>query len=126
MASFFCPHCGSKAEYKFAAPNFCYKCGLAYEGFSSAVQKHKKTSKLLRGNFTEENLDNENEEQEEDDEEGYFSNSTRVPRISKISVEIDASSDVRVIKFSNLMSSNYETSAFPKGKTQNLSDLSDD
>jgi hypothetical protein len=124
MASIFCPNCGCKAEYKFSAPNFCYKCGLPYNIGSSAVQKHKQISRSKR--TADEDVDFAEESEDEDVEETYFSNSTRVPRISRLNVDIEMSSDVRVVKFSDLTSPNYEATKFPKGKTQNLSDLSDD
>lgn len=126
MASIFCPHCGSKAEYKFSPPNFCYKCGMSYGGISTSVQKHKQVSRSRRSQVEDADDDVEYESEEDEVGESYFSNSTRVPRISKLSVEIDTSSDVRVVKFSDLMSPSYETSQFPRGKTQNLSDLSND
>jgi hypothetical protein len=128
MASIFCPHCGAKAEYNFSPPNFCYKCGLSYGGMDAAVQKHKQFSrnKNSKRDLGEEDVDVDSEDDYQDENESYFSNSTRVPRISKINVDIDISSDVRVVKFSDLMSPNYEIAQFPRGKTQSLSDLSDE
>lgn len=126
MASIFCPHCGSKSEYKFSPPNFCYKCGMSYGGISTSIQKHKQVSRSRRSQVEDMDDDVDFEEEDQGGEESYFSNSTRVPRISKLNVDIDTSSDVRVVKFSDLMSPSYETSKFPRGKTQNLSDLSND
>lgn len=126
MASIFCPNCGCKAEYKFSAPNFCYKCGLPYNSGSSAVQKHKQISRSKRADDRDSDEDFDEDGDGDEIEESYFSNSTRVPRISKLNVDIEISSDVRVVKFSDLTSPNYEATKFPKGKTQSLSDLSDD
>lgn len=110
MAAIFCPVCGSKSEYKFAVPNFCYKCGSAY---NQAV-----SSPLIKKNL----INNDYEEEEEDDDGGAdesdFSNSTRVPRISRLQVEIDASTDVRVVKFEDLL--NNGSSSFERPKNLDL------
>jgi hypothetical protein len=126
MAFIFCPHCGCKAEYKFSAPNFCHKCGLPYNSGTSAVQKHRQLSRSKR--LRDEDLEEEPEdiENEDDTGESYFSNSTRVPRISRLNVDVEMSSDVRVVKFSDLISPNYEATKFPRGRTQSLSDFSDE
>ena len=126
MAFIFCSHCGSKAEYKFSPPNFCYKCGMSHGGIATSVQKHKQISRSRRSEANDIEDEGEYEDTEDENGESYFSNSTRVPRITRLSVDIDASSDVRVIKFSDLMSPSYEATQFPKGKTQSLSDLSND
>lgn len=99
---------------------------MSYGGISTSMQKHKQVSRSRRSQEEDVGDDVEYENEEDEVGESYFSNSTRVPRISKLNVDIDISSDVRVVKFSDLMSPSYETSQFPRGKTQNLSDLSND
>lgn len=108
MAIIFCPVCGSKSEYKFAVPNFCYKCGSAYNQTSNLNKKN-----LIDSSYEEDDYDDSNED--EDD----FSNSTRVPRISKLQIEIDSSTDVRILKFENLL--NNTASSFEKPKNLELS-----
>ena len=113
MASIFCPSCGSKSEYKFATPNFCFKCGNSYSQSSSSP-------KIVRNLKTSESKDSypdERDEEEEDFDEdfGEFSNSTRVPRISRLQVDIDSSTDVRVVKFGDLLNEN-STSSFKRPK----------
>jgi len=109
MATIFCPVCGSKSEYKFAIPNFCYKCGSAYNQSTNLNKKN-----LVNDDY-EENDDEDGSEDESD-----FSNSTRVPRISRLQVEIDASTDVRVIKFQDLL--NNTSSPFERPKNLDLNE----
>lgn len=110
MASIFCPACGCKSEYKFATPNFCYKCGSAYNQSSSCSNKNNESN----------NIDEDYQDDEEDDGDvGDFSNSTRVPRISKIQVEIDSSTDVKIVKFQDLLNGN-SSSQFKKPKNLEL------
>lgn len=109
MALIFCPQCGAKAEYQFAPPNFCSKCGLSYQGShkpaSLLSQRQQKTSRLsssLRNQAEEEDLDDEN--QEDGDNSGpVFSDSTRVPRLRGIAVDLDHSSNNRVFKMEDLI-----------------------
>lgn len=108
MASIFCPSCGSKSEYKFAIPNFCYKCGNSYS--QSAGLK-----KTILPSISED-VDLDEGEENEDFEE--FSNSTRVPRISRLQVEIDSSTDVKVLKFEDFI--NNSTSSFKRPKNLDI------
>ncbi len=102
MAAIFCPVCGSRSEYKFAVPNFCYKCGSAYNQ-SATLAKQAQTKKIIDDDY-------EDEEVEDDENFADFSNSTRVPRISQLQVEIDASTDVRVVKFEDLINGDSNSS----------------
>jgi hypothetical protein len=104
MAAIFCPVCGSKSEYKFATPNFCYKCGSAYNQLTNSLNLNKK-------NLIEDSYEDEDEDS---GDESDFSNSTRVPRISRLQVEIDASTDVRVVKFEDLLNNNSSSFERPK------------
>lgn len=114
MASIFCPSCGSKSEYKFAIPNFCYKCGTSYFQTSSV----NKFSRPIRSVISEE-VDLDEDEDVEDNEE--FSNSIRVPKISKLQVEVDSNTDVRVFKFENIIENS--TSSFKRPKNLNLDNI---
>lgn len=114
MATIFCPVCGCKSEYKFATPNFCYKCGSAYN--QSAASSYNLNKNYENNNN---NGDSDEDDGEDDGDMGDFSNSTRVPRISRLQVEIDASTDVRVVKFEDLLNSN-SISEFKKPKNLDL------
>ena len=107
MANIFCPSCGSKSVYNISPPNFCGKCGLPY------VQNNAPSARLSQSKFSSRKvLQQENDDHFEDDDDfddesvagSYYSDSNRVPRISKLSVEVDSSTDVRVFKFSDLIS----------------------
>jgi hypothetical protein len=111
MASIFCPSCGSKSEYKFAIPNFCFKCGSSY---SQASSFRKNIPPVVSDEL---DID-ENEDSEEFEE---FSNSTRVPRILKLQVDIDSNTDVKVLKFEDII--NNSVSSFKKPKNLDIGNL---
>lgn len=125
MASIFCPSCGSKSEYQFAAPNFCSKCGQPYAGKSF----HKKMpisaqNKLRKNQLDQQNpIDNEDDNEEEIYAEDVFSDSTRVPRLKSLQVDIDNSSDVRVVKMSDLLNGNFEHQSLKLGQRQSIDEV---
>jgi len=123
MASIFCPSCGAKSEYQFSAPNFCSKCGKPYlESRIETFTSQMRTAKSKKQNFRQ-NEDTFDEVEDSDDNDGGdFSSATRVPRITRLDVEIDSSTDVRVIKFGDLVNQNGDSS-FAKGKSLYLDDL---
>jgi hypothetical protein len=127
MANIFCPHCGSKAEYQFAAPNFCYKCGLPYSESRAVPKSQSPISRVSKSRILRnEDLDDQVEEDVEfDDDDSESTNINRVPRISKIQVEIDSSTDIRSYKFGDLVNGN-SSSTFKRSKTVNLEDLLDE
>lgn len=118
MANIFCPSCGSKSTYNLSPPNFCGKCGLPY------IQNKTYSARLSQSRFSSKKvLQQENDddfEDLEDDENqslgsSYFSDSSKVPRITKLNVDIDSSTDVRVFKFSDLFSEkNIDNDQFNK------------
>lgn len=114
MASIFCSSCGSKSEYKFAPPNFCYKCGSGY----SRSLNFSNSSKNFKAELAQD-TEVEDEDYEDEDSSEDFSNSTRVPRISRLQVEIDSSTDVKVVKFEDLLNNN-STSSFKRPKNLDL------
>jgi hypothetical protein len=118
MASIFCPSCGSKSEYKFATPNFCFRCGNPY----SSVSSLKKTSATINSPEIENAELDEDEDLEDPEDFEEFSNSTRVPRISKLQVEVDSTTDVRVFKFENIAENS--TSPFKRSKNLNIDNIS--
>lgn len=119
MAIVFCPSCGSKTSYQFAAPNFCSKCGQPYLSRSSVSLKAKK---IIERN---ENVDDEDYDGENFDSEGdSFSSSLTVPRISRIQVDLDFStSEVKSFKFGEIFGENNTEAKFPIKKTRDLNDL---
>jgi hypothetical protein len=120
MASIFCPSCGSKSEYKFATPNFCFKCGSAYSGSSNFTQ----SSKIFKQTSSKQSIEDDDTYEDEDSDENFedFSNSTRVPRISKLQVEIDSDTDVRVIKFEDFLNGNLN-SKFKRPKNLDIGNI---
>jgi hypothetical protein len=125
MASIFCPNCGSKSEYQFSAPNFCSKCGSAY------IEKNKKNLSVasqsnLKKNQVQDNFEDEEYEDDENQNDETFSSSTRVPRISSLKVDIDHSSDIRVVKMSDLANGNFTSSSLQLGKRQNIDEVIDE
>ena len=130
MKSIFCPSCGAKSEYQFAVPNFCSKCGKPYlENANSSVKVPPALSKMRNARFNQ----NPPEERDHDYDDDYddaggndddFSNASRVPRISRISVDIDSTTDVKVFKFEDLLSGGV--SEFKRSKNRNLDDLVDE
>jgi hypothetical protein len=126
MAAIFCPSCGARAEYQFSAPNFCSKCGKAYlESKMNNLTAKMRIAKTKNNSLTKnvEEIDDEYDFDDSDDaNDDGFSSATRVPHINKLQVEIDSSTDVRVIKFEDLINQN-SNSNFIKGKNLNLDDL---
>jgi len=114
MGNIFCPVCGNKSTYNLAPPNFCSKCGSAYNStfVTDSTELSRRMSSRRPANARIQQEDPENEE-EFDDEEGveggakmvgsYFSDSTKVPRINKLAVDIDCSTDVRTFKLSDIV-----------------------
>jgi hypothetical protein len=120
MGIAYCPSCGSKSNYQFAAPNFCSKCGQAYLSKSSSALKMKKAP--------QNDVDDENESYESDednfDDSNSFSNSLIVPRISRIQVDLDFStSEVKSFKFGEIFGENAVEARFPIKKTRDINDL---
>ena len=114
MGNIFCPVCGSKSTYNLAPPNFCSKCGSAYNStfVTDATQLSARMSSRRPINTRVEQQDPEDEEEFDDDEGdqggakmvgSYFSDSTKVPRINKLAVDIDCSTDVRTFKLSDII-----------------------
>lgn len=125
MATIFCPTCGSKATYMHAPPNYCAKCGQPYvPTFSSKPN--------LRSSLSNRNIRDDEDEIEGDDFDDdssirgdFYSDSNRVPRLSKISVEIDSSTDVRVFKMSDIIGE-QTSKQFQTNKPRNLNDFIDE
>lgn len=120
MAFIFCPSCGSRSEYKFATPNFCFKCGSAYSGSSNFTHSSKTFKNTASKTVSDDEDIYDDEEVEEDSED--FSNSTRVPRISRLQVEIDSDTDVKVMKFEDFLSGN-SNSSFKRPKNLDIGNI---
>ena len=130
MASIFCPTCGFKSEYQFSAPNFCSKCGKPYLEAHGISKSANLTSQMRSARFktpTQQNEELYDDEDEDSDDSGTdsFSNAVKVPRIRKLDVDIDLSTDVRVVKFENLLNGNSNSDVFLKSRSRQLDDLID-
>jgi len=126
MASIFCPSCGSKSEYQFAPPNFCSKCGQPYAGRTLHKKMPISAQVKLRKNQPEEEDLIEDFSDEESYGEDTFSDSTRVPRLRSLQVDIDHSSDVRVVKMSDLVNGNFEQQSLKLGERQSINEVMDE
>lgn len=122
MASIFCPTCGSKSEYQFAKPNFCYKCGNPYSITSKRIFSSLSKKKIVE----EDESDYGDDSEDESFEDESFSNSISVPRLSNLKVDIDSSTNVRVLKIEDLSKGNIIESKFQFGKRQNIGDIIDE
>ena len=71
----FCFECGHKLEYKFSAPNFCPQCGVKISGGEKAAASVKKPVESVAKKSVE--------------IEDGFTNSDRIPNISKLEFEIE-------------------------------------
>jgi uncharacterized Zn finger protein (UPF0148 family) len=115
MGNIFCPACGSKSTYNLSPPNFCSKCGSAYNSTfitnDSDLNKRMPSRRAASSRLQRQQVEDEEEFDDDTDESeggarvvgGYFSDSTRVPRINKIAVDIDCSTDVRTFKLSDII-----------------------
>jgi hypothetical protein len=125
MASIFCPNCGSKSEYQFSVPNFCSKCGNSYVERNKKITSSISRNSSVKANREEDFEDDEYQENEIDGEE-IFTNSTRVPRINSLKVDIDHSSDIRVVKMSDLINGSFNSNSLQLGKRQNIDEVIDE
>lgn len=48
MDKIFCPNCGTKHEFKFAAPKFCSQCGAATNSMSGTIENAEATPSPAR------------------------------------------------------------------------------
>jgi len=106
MSVIYCSECGKKHEYNFAKPNFCSSCGSSFGATKPKNQKPKEEE--------EEDYEDGDEEDFEDDGES-FTNSTRVPNIRKIQVEVETSAVYSTFDLGSLIGS--ESNPMPKGST---------
>ena len=126
MASIFCPSCGSKSEYQFAPPNFCSKCGQPYAGRTLHKKMPTSAQVKLRKTQSDEQDFSEDDEEVESYAEDVFSDSTRVPRLRSLQVDIDNSSDVRVVKMSDMLNGNFEQQSLKLGQRQSIDEVMDE
>ena len=105
MSVIYCSECGKKHEYNFAKPNFCSSCGSSFG--AAKLKKQKPKEEEEEGDY-----EDEDEEDFEDDGES-FTNSTRVPNIRKIQVEVETSAVYSTFDLGSLIGS--ESNPVPKG-----------
>jgi hypothetical protein len=123
MPAIFCPTCGSKSDYQFSMPNFCSKCGNSYieKRQNPILPKTTSASKVEPPDDRDDDWDDDGEDYDSDN----FSNASRVPRISRIDVDIDVDTGIRSFKFGDILNSNVN-STFKKSRNLNLDDLVDE
>jgi ribosomal protein L37E len=110
MSVIYCSECGKKHEYNFAKPNFCSSCGSP---FGAAKLKKQKPKEEEEEDYEDED-EYEDEEDFEDDGES-FTNSTRVPNIRKIQVDIETAAHYNTFDLGSIIGS--ESNPVPKGST---------
>lgn len=121
MALIFCSSCGNKSEYQFSPPNFCSKCGNSY----SIKFKNKENISISKKFSDQLNVEQDlyEDEDESNEEENFFSNSTRVPRISSIKVDIETSSSIRVVKMSDIVNGNSNEAKLKLGNRKDINEI---
>ena len=113
MSISYCPDCGKKHEYNFAKPNFCSSCGLSF-GTSKPKTINKVSAKEDAEDFDEEDFEGDDS----------FSNSTSVPNIRKIQVDIETSAEYNTFDLGSIIdgtSSVSSTASSPKRRSSSMS-----
>ncbi len=114
MSVIYCAECGKKHEYNFAKPNFCSSCG---NSFGAA-----KSKKINQPDPQKEYGDGE--DIDDDDEHEFFSNSTRVPNIKSIQVDIETHSQYNTFDLASIIGSESNSTSrnsTPKRKARSIS-----
>ena len=113
MSISYCPDCGKKHEYNFAKPNFCSSCGLSF-GASKPKTINKVSVKEDAEDFDEEDFEGDDS----------FSNSTSVPNIRKIQVDIETSAEYNTFDLGSIIdgtSSVSSRTSSPKRRSSSMS-----
>ena len=121
MPLIFCSSCGNKSEYQFSPPNFCSKCGNPHSSKIGSRKSLSSSKEVARDPLSEQ--DSDNEDDYENEEEDFFSNSTRVPRINSIKVDIESSSSVRVVKMSDIVNGNLSEEKLKLGNRKDINNI---
>lgn len=111
MSVIYCSECGKKHEYNFAKPNFCSSCGSPFGMAKLKKQKPKQEEE-------EEEYDDDEEEYDDEDFEDdgeSFTNSSRVPKIRKIQVDVETAAQYNTFDLGSIIGS--EANPVPKGST---------
>jgi hypothetical protein len=121
MPLIFCSSCGNKSEYQFSPPNFCSKCGNPHSSKIGSRKSLSSSKEVARDPLSEK--DSDNEDDYENEEEDFFSNSTRVPRINSIKVDIESSSSIRVVKMSDVVNGNLSEEKLKLGNRKDINNI---
>ena len=92
MSISYCPDCGKKHEYNFAKPNFCSSCGSPF-GAAKMKTINRASTQKDDGDFDEEDFEGDDS----------FSNSTSVPNIRKIQVDIETSAEYNTFDLGSII-----------------------
>ena len=114
MNATFCSNCGAKHTYTYAKPKFCSSCGFNLgPELKTAVAKSKPNI--------------EDEYEDEDDEDGEFSNSSHVPTIRKLEVEVEKYAESTSFTLGSIFGQVDQLPAQPRRRTsQSLGDFVND
>jgi hypothetical protein len=124
MSLIFCSNCGNKSEYQFSPPNFCSKCGTSYSSrFGVKKTKSSIKDKSQNSSSEEEYFEEINDSSEDED---FFSNSTRIPIINSIKVDIESYSNIRVVKMSDIVNGNSSEDKLKLGARKDINELLDE
>ena len=121
MPLIFCSSCGNKSEYQFSPPNFCSKCGNPHSSKIGSRKNLSSSKEVARDPLSEQ--DSDNEDHDENEEEDFFSNSTRVPRINSIKVDIESSSSIRVVKMSDVVNGSLSEEKLKLGNRKDINNI---
>lgn len=115
MNATFCSNCGAKHTYTYAKPKFCSSCG------TNLGPELKKTIATSKPSVDEEYDDTE------DDDDGEYSNSSHVPQLRKLDIEIEKYSDSSSFTLGSIFGQADSQPAQPRRRTsQSLGDFVND
>lgn len=89
--SLFCPKCGEVNEYTLTKPKFCHQCGNPFSSISTSAAPINK-SPIIQPQI----IANKEEKKYDRDEDGIYEVITEVPKIDKLSIEIDIPSKRKI------------------------------
>jgi len=115
MNTIFCSQCGAKHTYTYAKPKFCSGCG------TSLGPELKKTIATSKPSVNDEYDD------VEDDEDSEYSNSSYVPQLRKLDIEIEKYSESNSFTLGSIFGQTDSHPTQPRRRTsQSLGDFVND
>lgn len=121
MNNIFCYECGGKHSYTYSKPKFCSSCGVSFSALKPQAKKISKRNEPEPNDFEDEDDD---EFEDDDSSSSDFSNSTRVPKIRSLAVDIESEYDgISSFKLGSLFGQNSSQSSSRRKSTQNIEDF---